>query len=157
MKKPISLLLLTLLLPVLMIGCGSRKAVDLTALLSDIDSTVGVAENEMKTLTDVSDLDVYYGIAEDDVKQFAAQIRNDSSTAPVEIVLVEAVDVDAAERVNTALQRRYHSIVSTYASYSPEQLSMAKECGVTVSGNYVMMAVSDHYDEMMKIINASLG
>ena len=157
MKKTISLLLLVLLMPVLMIGCGSQKAVDLSALMSDIDLSVGISADEMKTLTDVSDLDVYYGIAEDDVKQFAAQIRSDSSTAPVEIVMIEAVDADAAERVNTALERRYHSIVSTYASYSPEQLAMAQECGVTVSGNFVVMAVSEHYDEIMKIFDDAVG
>ena len=156
MKRQISLFLLLFLLPVLLFGC-SRKDTDLKAVLSEINTAYPENTGDFRELTDASELEVYYSISPDDVRQFAAQIKEDSTNAPAEIVLVEAVDADAAERVKTELDHRYHSIVSMYASYSPEELAMAKQCGVTASGNFVTMIVSENYDGMMELVNTAIG
>ena len=156
MKRQISLFLVILLLPVMLFGCGTKQ-VDLQSVLREINTAFADDTEGFKELTDVSELEVYYSISPDDVKQFAAQIKEDSTNAPAEIVLVEAVDANAVDSVQTMLERRYHSIISMYASYSPKELELAKQCGVTTSGRFVTLIVSQVYDEMMSIVNEAIG
>lgn len=156
MKRIVSVILLAAMVLVVFTACGGSKAADLKAVLSDINSQYADTTASLKELTDVSDLDAYYMIAADDVKQFAAEISTDTSAAPVEIVLVEANDANAAANVQTALERRYNSIVSLYTSYSPEDLAIVEACSVTVSGNYVTMIVAENYSGMMEIVNAAI-
>ena len=137
-------------------GCTAKEA-DLTSVLSDINSSFSDATSNLTQLTDVADLNTYYEISADDVKQFAAEINTDASTAPVEIVLVEAVDSTAAESVKTHLEHRYNAIYGLYSSYSAEQFDMVKDCGVTQSGNFVTMIVAKDYSEMIKVVNAAIG
>lgn len=156
MKKTICLILLAAMMLVVFTGCSGSKNVDLKTVLGSVNSGVSDATTGLKELSDVSELQAYYQISPDDVKQFAAEIKADSSNAPVEIVLVEAKNADAANNVRTALDRRYNSIVSQYASYSPEQLAMANACEVTQNGNFVTMVVAENYADIMGIINAAL-
>ncbi len=91
----------------------------------------------------------YYSIDTEDVKQFAAEINSDSNSR-VEIVLVEAVDADAASRVNDALSKTYTSIVTQYSGYNAEKLPMVEACKVTQDGNYVTMIVADQGPEILE-------
>lgn len=156
MKKLIALIVLAALMLSMLTGCGSTKEVDLKAVMNDINAQYADSTSELRELTDVSELQGYYSISPEDVSQFAAEIKANSADAPVEIVLVEAKDSDSAANVRTALERRYQSIVSQYASYSPEQLAMANECEVTQNGNIITMIVSYNYSEMISIVNAAI-
>ncbi len=156
MKKIICFALLSVMMLVMFAGCGEAADADLKAVLSDINAQYSDSSVEFKELTSVDDLNVYYMIAPEDVKQFAAQISTDTSAAPVEIVLVEAVDETAAQNVKTALDRRFNSIVALYTSYSAEELAIVNACEVTQSGNYVTMVVADNYDGIMSIVNEAI-
>lgn len=156
MKKIVSFVILAAMVLVLLTGCGGGADADLKAVLSDINAQYSDDAVEFKELTEVDDLDAYYMISPDDVKQFAAQISTDTSAAPVEIVLVEAVDSDAADNVATALDRRLSSIVALYTSYSAEELAVVEACAVTREDNYVTMVVSENYDGIMEIVNAAI-
>ena len=82
------------------------------------------------------------------VNKFAAEIDSNND-APVEIVLVEAVDSTAAGNIETALTTRYNSIVSQYSSYTPEKLDMVKDCKVTKDGNFVSLIVADNASDIL--------
>lgn len=156
MKKILVSAVAVLLAAVLFVGCGAKTA-DLSKVLSDINSQFSDATKGLTEIKDASELNTYYQISEDDVKQFAAEINTDASTAPVEIVMVEGKDKAAADRVKECLDRRYNSIKSQYASYSAEQFDMVKKCGVTTSGNYVVMIVAENYDGIIKVVNEAIG
>ena len=134
MKKVVSLVTIFVLCLTALAGCSGSKEVDLKTVLSDIDS---------------NDLKKYYSIDTEDVKQFAAEINSDSNSR-VEIVLVEAVDADAASRVNDALSKTYTSIVTQYSGYNAEKLPMVEACKVTQDGNYVTMIVADQGPEILE-------
>lgn len=136
-------------------GCGGKN-VDLSTVMKDVNAKYTDATGGLKVLDQAADLDKYYMIPEKDVKQFAAEINPDTSTAPVEIVLVEAVDKDAADEVEKALQTRYQSIYSLYSSYSADQVELVKKCGVTHEGNFVTLVVAENYDGIMEIVNAAI-
>ena len=101
-------------------------------------------------LEKAEDLYTYYSIDTADVKQFAAEIDSNNN-APKEIVLVEAADDAAADRVESALTTRFNSIYSQYSSYSPDQLDMVKDCKVTKNGNFVSMIVADKASDMLNV------
>ena len=145
MKKICSLFTAFILCFVLLSGCSSTN-VELSKVMSDINSKYSL---ELKELTSTDELQKYYSIDPADVKQFAAEINSDSNSR-VEIVLVEAVDSSAADRVNEALTTTYNSIVSQYAGYNQEKLPLVEACKVTQDGNFVSMIVADNGPEILE-------
>lgn len=147
MKKVISFAAVLAMCFVLLTGCGSGD-VKLNEVMDKINADF--SPEITKTLTEAEELNAYYSINADDVKQFAAEINPDNN-APVEIVMVEAVDSDAADSVEQALTTRYNSIYSQYSSYTPEKLDMVKNCKVTKNGNFVTLIVADDADKMLDV------
>ena len=146
MKKVVSLVTAFVLCLAIFTGCGAKE-VNLSEVMEKINSDFSLS---LQTLESADDLNTYYSIETADVKQFAAEIDSNND-APVEIVLVEAVDSSAADRVEAALTTRYNAIVSQYSSYTPEKLDMVQACKVTKDGNYVTMIVAENASEMLNV------
>ena len=146
MKKVFSIVTAFVLCLALLSGCGA-KAVNLSEVMDKLNSDFSLW---LRVLESVDDLNTYYSIDTADVKQYAAEI-DANNDAPVEIVLVEAVDAEAATRVETALTTRYNAIVNQYSSYTPEKLDMVKACKVTKDNNYVTMIVADNGTDMLNV------
>ena len=146
MKKVISIVSAFVLCLAIFTGCGAKE-VKLSEVMDKINSDFSLS---LQKLDSADELNTYYSIDTADVKQFAAEI-DPNNNAPVEIVLIEAVDADAATRVESALTTRYNAIYSQYSSYTPEQLDMVKACKVTKDGNFVSMIVADKGTEMLDV------
>ena len=146
MKKVISIVSAFVLCLAIFTGCGAKE-VKLSEVMDKINSDFSLS---LQTLESADELNTYYSIDTADVKQFAAEI-DPNNNAPVEIVLIEAVDADAATRVESALTTRYNAIYSQYSSYTPEQLDMVKACKVTKDGNFVSMIVAEKGAEMLDV------
>ena len=152
MKRIIAIVLAAMMLVAAFAGCGGTKNADLSGILTEINTKYDLSLTEIDT---TDKLNKYYGINPEDVKQFAAE-TNQNNNAAIEIVLVEAVDSDAAARVETALTTRFNSIVQQYSSYTPEKLDMVKACKVTKDGNFVSMIVADDAAGMSEVYNSSI-
>ncbi len=137
-------------------GCGSlpQKDINLFEVLNSINFKFSISEDEMMRIETADDLELYYNIAPDDVKQFAAETTVNSATDITEIILVEAVDSEAAQRVYDALQIRYNSQRDLCASYSAELLAIVNECSVTQNGNYVILIMSSEFDGITEWYNS---
>ena len=146
MKKVISIVSAFVLCLAIFTGCGAKE-VKLSEVMDKINSDFSLS---LQKLESADELNTYYSIDTADVKQFAAEI-DPNNNAPVEIVLIEAVDADAAARVESALTTRYNAIYSQYSSYTPEQLDMVKACKVTKDGNFVSMIVADKGADMLNV------
>ena len=146
MKKVISIVSAFVLCLAIFAGCGAKE-VKLSEVMDKINSDFSLS---LQKLESADELNRYYSIDTADVKQFAAEI-DPNNNAPVEIVLIEAVDADAASRVESALTTRYNAIYSQYSSYTPEQLDMVKACKVTKDGNFVSMIVADKGADMLNV------
>ena len=146
MKKVISIVSAFVLCLAIFTGCGVKE-VKLSEVMDKINSDFSLS---LQTLKSADELNTYYSIDTADVKQFSAEI-DPNNNAPVEIVLIEAVDADAASRVESALTTRYNAIYSQYSSYTPEQLDMVKACKVTKDGNFVSMIVADKGADMLNV------
>ena len=86
-------------------AASSAGEVDLSEVMREISSQVDVPS---MLAHDTEDLYSAYGIQAEDVKQSVAQVAYDSVRSD-EIVMVEAVDADAAARVKECLDGRYQS------------------------------------------------
>ena len=146
MKKVISIVSAFVLCLAIFTGCGAKE-VKLSEVMDKINSDFSLS---LQKLESADELNTYYSIDTADVKQFAAEI-DPNNNAPVEIVLIEAVDADAATRVESTLTTRYNAIYSQYSSYTPEQLDMVKACKVTKDGNFVSMIVADKGADMLNV------
>ena len=146
MKKVLSIVSAFVLCLAIFAGCGAKE-VKLSEVMDKINSDFSLS---LQTLKSADELNRYYSIDTADVKQFAAEI-DPNNNAPVEIVLIEAVNADAATRVEKALTTRYNAIYSQYSSYTPEQLDMVKACKVTKDGNFVSMIVADKGADMLNV------
>ena len=166
MKKILSVLsiLLVTVMMLSLFGCtddsgksdknGSDKndaaEIVLTDVLADINDEFSVPLENMLTLEKAEDLEDYYRIAPADVKQFAAQTTKNVATDVTEIILVEAVDEEAAQRVFDLLQFRYDSQRDQCASYSAELLAIINKCTVEINGNFVSLIMDANAKDMVK-------
>lgn len=131
-------------------GCSSQaKDVDLKNVLQTINS-----EYKIDSTTEIADktrLKSLYQIDEADVESFAAEIDEQGMT---EIILIKAVDADAAKRVSDKLQIRLNSKRSLAASYDAETLDLVKKCEVSTNDNvYVRLIVAENVDDMVGTYN----
>lgn len=155
MKKFVSLFV-CILLALSLCACGdnAQKEVVLSQVLESINSEFSISADEMLPIEDTDTLELYYGILPDDVKQFAVETTLNSATDITEIILVEAVDDAAAERVYEALNLRYNSQRDLCASYSSELLAVINQCSIQRNGNYVCLIISDDFDNMLAHYNS---
>lgn len=155
MKKIAAVIMAAMIMATAIAGCGgsggTAENVDLTAVVTEIDNKY---PNEMKSIDTVDDLNKYYGIKAEDVKSFAAEY---SKSAIDEVVLVEAVNADAAKRVADCLQNRYNSKKQQGASYSAEDPQIVDKCSVKTNGSFVSMIVSANASDMESIYTAALN
>ena len=159
MKKIFAIALVLVMSISVFSGCSSsnEKAVDnfkLSSVLAKINEEYPDAVKGLTQLKETSDLTRYYEIEDDEVKDFAAEINTDSSKAALEIVIVKTEKTDD---VKSKLNIRYQAILSQYASYSADQLKMAKEGGVETTGDYVYLVVAEDSKGIMNIIEDNLG
>lgn len=110
-------------------------------------------DGEMMDLS-VADLLDFYGIEAADVKQHAARIATTGIDCD-EVVLIEAVNAEAAARVKTALDNRYQAKLNETDNYLPDENAIIKTCSVTISENYVAMIVAPNAADLVKIYNES--
>lgn len=148
MKRIIALALAMVMCLAAFAGCGAKEV--------KLDEVMNKINTEYKlSLKQIDDLNKYYQVNNDDVKQFAAEINGDTN-APVEIVLVEAKDKDAAANVEKALQARLTSIINMYGSYTPDKKAMAEACKVTNENNFVTLIVADNAADILNTFNESI-
>ncbi|MBQ3416647.1 MAG: DUF4358 domain-containing protein [Ruminococcus sp.] len=154
MKKICLSITAVLVALILFCSCSSQKRVDLTALMSDVDSNFGLTD--MTAVESLEELHTLFMIDEDDISQFSAEYSAESDTRQ-EIILVEAKDKTAAFRVKTTLFNRLDSFLSNSKSYSPEEYAVLEKCKVNVYNDiYVTLVINENAEEIDSYIKENL-
>ncbi len=148
MKKWICAALLAVTVLTAIACAGLAETSDAPATLEAVLDEFALGE-EMMPL-DEEDLSDIYGIETEDMAQFAAAVNSTGIKAD-EIVLVEAVDADAAARVKEALDSRFQSKLNELENYLPEEYAVTSACSVEMEGNYVSMIVAPNAAELAKL------
>lgn len=168
MKRILALTMAVLMMAAVLVACGgskdggksdsSAKSVDLPAVLADINSKFDISESTvdgLKKLETNDELDRYYMIAAGDIKQFAAE-RSSSSTDFTEIVIVEANDSAAVDKIVTQMNSRLDAQRNTAKSYTPEAVEMLEKCSVKTNGNFVYLVINEKSEDIVKAIEDAI-
>lgn len=153
MKKICFSIVAILLVCLFLCSCGSKN-VDLNQIMNKINDEYGISN--VTVIDDAAKLKRYYEIDDSLVKQFAVEYAKDASTY-CEVVLVEAVDSDAAEKIETSLQNHLQSKISESKSYSPESLAMLEACEVYKSGNFVALIIDAQAASIEDVLKEALS
>lgn len=154
MLKKISVLLCAAALSVTLFACGGEggKNTDLNAVMTQISSQVTL--NDMMDYT-VDDLKAAFGIDAADVKQCVAKVASDGLKAD-EVIMIEAVDSSAADRIQDKLQAHYQAKANENISYNPEQYAVITKCSVEREGNFVTLFLSPDAAKMTSAFQSAL-
>lgn len=153
--KKITLFLVTALLILTFCSCAENivaPKVNLTDVMSDIEEQIKLPA-DMMTVSNTEMLKNYYGIEAEDVVSFEIRM-NSSGVEQDEIVMIEAKDEEAAERIEEALDRRLDDKENQMKNYLPEEYQMLEKCDVEQEGVYVSMFLSDDAQKMEQIYNS---
>lgn len=126
-----------------------KKEFNAQAILDEI--LASYTFNDMTELEDVVFLEVLYGVNSADVKQFAMYINETGITAD-EIIIIEAVDDEASQRVYDLILNWYTAKGIQMKDYLPEEYKKIEKSNVKISGNYIYMIVADNNTDIEKIV-----
>lgn len=148
MKQRTTALILSLLLILGLTACGSKEVtVDLNEVRAEMLETQNPEEPWMLETDALKNL---YGIEAEDVAQSASYVTM-SGTFPDEVILVQAVDEKAAERIQSALSARLSEVMVQSQNYDPDNYAAAQKCTVSVAGTYVALILSPDQESLRSV------
>lgn len=157
MVKKITAILMVAIMILSFASCGGAgdsgekteapKTVDLVAIKNEMITQLNI---ESPIDLDNDKLLNQYGITAETVKSSGSFIVL-TGIFPAEIVMIEAVDENAAKEIQGKLQTRLDDLKAQSQSYDAESYSIAQSCSVYINGNYVAMFFSEHGAQMENI------
>lgn len=152
MKRVLSVLLI-LILALSLTACGedTSKAIDIAAVKEQIITDLAI-EGAMDV--ESSRLLNLYGIEEKDITASACFVTMDG-VFPDEIIMVNATDAEAVERIEEKLNARLDEVKVQSQSYDPENYAIAQECEVITEGLTVALFLSPDHAAMEDIFNSA--
>lgn len=151
MIKKFSILTLIIIMLFSFSACSSEEAknVDLSSIKNEILEKTGATPLDFTE----DSFNNYYGIEGSKLKQNSSYQAQVNAYVADEIVLVEAIDEEAAKFVEETLKSCLEQKISQLTGYDPDSLAVAKGTTVHRDGNYVAMffsqsrkAMEDIYD-----------
>lgn len=112
----------------------------------EIENYLDIDENRLQNV---------YGIDTEDFTESASFVTM-SGVFPHEVILVEAKDDDAAERIAEKLENRLEEVRNQYRDYDAESYAMAEECSVDTDGEIVSLLLSPEHKAMREILTDNL-
>lgn len=98
-----------------------------------------------------------YGLDPAGIAEAAGYNASSTGAFPQEIILVKAVDTNAAAAVAEAFGNRLSNIAAQAESYDPDSLALAQKCQVVTKGDYVGLFFSEHYDQLAELFQNGLN
>lgn len=141
-------------------GCqttGEQVELDVAACAQKLFETIAFED----TLTPVDEkmASILYQTAAADV--VTQQLYVSTGATAEEIAVFEAVDVEAAERIKTAVLQRAAEQESSFRDYLPAEVPKLQNSYVHLAGRYVFFCISNHNDEaeavVTQILNDAIG
>lgn len=132
-------------------ACGDNtpKEVDVSAVYSEIEAAITTPDFIELTETDIVD---YVAVDAADLKQMIVKISAEAISAD-QIVICEAVDAEAASRVEAAFTAYLDSVKNSFKNYLPSEYAKMEGTEVQTSGNYIYYAVSSDSDAIEAVFD----
>ncbi len=160
MKKILLAITSLLMCACLLTACGTAEKTlndtPLSEAMDKINAEVFDGGENMRVIDSLDKLELYYGIDPADVEEFAAEVSKNSATEIDEVILIKAVDTDAAKRIAEKLELRLQSQKDLCASYSAELLDVADKSEVRTQDVLVSLIITEEYDKAVSICDETL-
>ena len=142
--KKITLTILSLLTAAALTSCGA-KAINVNELASALASEGKFAEQLTEVSADITEK--RYGLEDADVEECAAYAG--TKAVVDEVAVFKAANV---ENVKEQVEQHIDAQKDSYSSYRPDEVPKLDDCVVTVSGDYVIVCVSEDSSAAKSII-----
>lgn len=149
MKRIIAFSLI-LVLMLSLAACGAAEAVDLSALYTQMESTLP----DMLVLDEGTMLN-FLGINSADCTQVVASVSIDGLRAD-EIWLIEAKDASTAENLAALAERRIEAKKAETINYTPDQYLIVEKAELITNGNFVILLVSPDVDTLKSVVTEAI-
>lgn len=143
MKKKI-LAVLSITMAAVLAGCGA-KTIDVHEFASSLASEGKFAEQLTEVSSDITEK--RYGIEAADVEECAAYAG--TKAVVDEVAVFKAANV---ENVKEQAQKHIETQKDSYSSYRPDEVPKLDDSVVTVSGDYVIVCISEDSSAAKSII-----
>lgn len=151
MKRLIACMLAALLC-LGMAACGETSvSVDLEQVKGQMMEALAAGDPLEVPAERLTDL---YTIAAEDVKASVCLITM-GGAFPDEIIVVEAVDSAAAQRIAEKLENRLADVTNQAQNYDAESFALLKQCKVNRAGNYVTLFISAKSAQLQTIFDGA--
>ena len=130
-------------------GSTEPKEVNVNDVYNEVAAAISVPDFIELTESDIVD---YVAVNVADLKQMKVQISAEAISAD-QIVLCEAVDAEAASRVEAAFSAYLNSVKNSFENYLPSEFAKMKNIEVQRSGNYVYYAVTAEIEKVNDIFD----
>lgn len=107
------------------------------------------AENMELTANNMDD---YYGIDASEIKQCSVVLN--SSGWQDELIIIEAVDSNAADNIETLLNNHIQNQCDAMRDYDAQMYDIVSKCTVETNGNYIALFISADYVTLNNIFNS---
>lgn len=124
----------------------AATGVDLAALRDELIDSYNVTE--AISVDGADTLERLYGIDPGVIVSAAGFTATSDGAFPLEVMLVETANKDAADGVEAKLQDRLDTIAEQAAAYDPESQALAEAAPVVKEGTYVAMFFIPDHDGM---------
>ena len=125
----------------------TKTQASLVTILVEIKSTVS-AEDAMDL--DAQAISSLYSIDEGDIAQAAGFVVM-AGTFPHEVVMVEAKDSAAADRVEKLLKAKHEAFVQQSKGYDAANYALAQKCKVERYGTHISMFLTPDFETMKSV------
>ena len=119
----------------------------LETVMEEIKTEIG-ADNALDF--NVNSMYALYGIQAADIKQCAGFSLMEG-TFPHEIVMIEASNDEAAQRIETAFNAKIASFAAQSKNYDAKNYALAQKCEVIKNGRYFAMFLTPDYDAVKAV------
>lgn len=151
MKIMSKLLAAILVASVLFASAAFAETEEAADLLTRVLSVVSDADDLIELYEE--DLEELMGIEPDDCADFAYLAPRDALSGR-EVIVILAVDEEAAERVAALLQNYLEGRRTETKNYLPEAYSLLSEAEVVREGCLVMLVIGEQADEEIRLLTA---
>lgn len=153
MKKYLSFVLASLMLILSLTACGEKAPKEVTASAADLAKqlTETVSDGTLAADPVVSDiLASTYFVDMEQVEESAAYMSTGATAS--EVAVIKCTDSSYASEVEDLFKSRVESQSELFASYAPDEVKKLDAAVIKVSGNYVVLCVTDDASKAESIL-----
>lgn len=153
MKKYLSFVLASLMLILSLTACGEKAPKEVTVSAADLAKqlTETVSDGTLAADPVVSDiLASTYFVDMEQVEESAAYMSTGATAS--EVAVIKCTDSSYASEVEDLFKSRVESQSELFASYAPDEVKKLDAAVIKVSGNYVVLCVTDDTSKAESIL-----